>query len=156
MGKSFVPIRVDAGNGAGAPTIRVKMAASQTILEGDPVSISSGVVSLSTAGDSAIFGIAAEAAASEASGDYYMTIYPARRDIIWKATASGTISIANLYTAAASCYDLAGTTGAFTVNVSASLDDIFQIVDIANGVEHGTFGTEVYVKVASTGTTYEV
>lgn len=156
MGESFKPIKVDGGNGGGAPTIRVKMAASQTIAEGDPVSISSGVVSISAAGDSAIFGVAAEAATSEASGDYYMTIYPARRDIIWAATASGTITIANMYTTAANSYDLAGSTGAFTVNLSASSDDIFQIVDIPNGIEHGTFGTSVYVKVTSSGTTYEV
>lgn len=145
MGVSFKPVNADHG---GAETIRVKMAASQTIAEGDPVTISSGVVSIAAAGDSAIFGIAAEAATSESSGDYYMTVYPARPDVIFEGTATGTISIANLYTATASCYDLAGSTGAFTVNLSASADDIFQIVDIPNGIENGTFGTTVHVKVS--------
>lgn len=125
-----------------------KLDASQTIAEGDPLVIASGVVAIAVANSSAsIYGVAAEDATSAASGDYYIKVYPARANARFRATASGTISIANLFTATAACYDLAGTTGAFTVNISATSQDIFKIVDIPNGVEHGTFGTDVIVTV---------
>ena len=145
MAVSFKPVNSDTVQ---ISPIRRKMAASQTIAEGDPVTISSGVVSLAAASCSAIYGFAAEAAESEASGDYYMNIWPAHSDAIFLATASTTISISNIDTATADCYDLAGTTGAFTVNVGATGDDIFRIVDIPGGIEHGTFETAVYVKVS--------
>lgn len=125
-----------------------KLAASQTILEGDPLTISSGVVSIAVENSSAsIYGFAAEDASSESSGDYYIKVYPARVNAKFRAIANATISIANIGTATASCYDLAGTTGAFYVNVGASSQDLFKIVDIPNGIEHGTFGTDVIVTV---------
>ena len=141
MAISFRPVN-------GNDTITAKLAASQTIAEGDPVTISSGVVSIAVANSSAsIYGFAAEDATSESSGDYYIKLYPAKVNAKFRATASGTISIANIGTATAACYDLAGTTGAFTVNVSATSQDLFKIVDIPNGIEHGTFGTDVIVLV---------
>ena len=142
MGISFSPV------GNGAPTLRWKMAASQTIAKGDPVIMSSGLLAIAVANNStAILGFAAESVTSASSGNYYMDIWLATNNAKFKATASGTIAVTNFFTATGDCYDLAGTTGAFTVNKSASSQDLFQIVGMPDGIEHGTLGTTCYVIV---------
>ena len=142
MGVSFYPV------GNGAPTLRWKMAASQIIAKGDPVILSSGLVAIAVANSSAaILGFAAESVTSAASGNYYIDIWLAKGDTKFKATASTTVAITDFFTATASCFDLAGTTGSFTVNLAASSQDIFQVVGTPDGIENGTLSTTCYVIV---------
>ena len=138
----FIPI------GNGAPTLRWKMAASQTIKKGDPVILASGLVAIAVASSStAILGFAAESVTSAASGSYYIDIWLATNNAKFKAIASTNVAITNFFTASALCFDLAGTTGAWTVNLAASTQDLFQIVGIPDGIEHGTLGTTCYIVV---------
>ena len=139
----FIPI------GNGAPTLRWKMAASQTIKKGDPVILTGGLVAIAVVANSiAILGVAAESVTSEASGNYYIDVWLATNNAKFKATESANVAITNFFTASADCFDLAGSTGAWTVNLGASLQDLFQIVGIPDGIEHGTLGTTCYIVVS--------
>ena len=138
----FIPI------GNGAPTLRWKMAASQTIKKGDPVILTDGLVAIAVVANSiAILGVAAESVTSAASGNYYIDIWLATNNAKFKAIASTNVAITNFFTASALCFDLAGTTGAWTVNLAANVQALFQIVGIPDGIEHGTLGTTCYIVV---------
>ena len=138
----FIPI------GNGAPTLRWKMAASQTIKKGDPVILTSGLVAIAVAASSAaILGFAAESVTSADSGNYYIDIWLATNNAKFKAIASTNVAITDFFTASALCFDLAGTTGAWTVNLAANVQALFQIVGIPDGIEHGTLGTTCYIVV---------
>lgn len=139
MAISFTPM-------SGTYIKRFKMAASQAIAAGDPVVLNaSGLVEIATTSSTAILGFAIEGVTSEATGDYYISVAVATSESIFKGTASTTVARSNIIV---DYYDLGGSTGAFTVNLAASTNDIFQIVDIPGGMgETASLGTTVYVKV---------
>jgi len=118
------------------------VATTQTLAKGDPVILSSGQIAVAVSNSSAeICGVMAQASASAAAGtlvavyDDPDTVFFARAS----ADASGVAIGAEL--------DLAGTTGAFVVNVAGSTQDLFTFMGVKAGDDNSEVGAHLKVKI---------
>jgi hypothetical protein len=117
----------------GGPPLMMKfpLAASQTIVKGDPLTISNGDLSLATTSSGAIFGVAAEDAVTTASDEATeINVWVADRRNIFRAQGYGAATAA-IYPGAA--YDIYTASGAWKLNFGSQTESVAMIVDWVEG-----------------------
>lgn len=118
------------------------VATTQTLAKGDPVILSSGQVAIAVEASSAeLLGVMAEDAASLTAA-VLVAVYDDPDTVFYARTNADASSVA-IGTHA----DLAGTTGAFTLNVSTSNQDLFCILGTKVGDTNSTVGAHLRVKI---------
>lgn len=126
--KKFFPVRTTHG---GPPLIEEQpVAASQTITRGDPVTISSGELSLGAANSGSFYGVAAESVTTTAADEKTLClVWAATRDTIFSGVSNAkTENIAD----EAVC-DVAVSSGNWTLNIGANVEDIVRIKQHVKG-----------------------
>ena len=111
------------GSGAPPVVLELPVAASQALLLGDAVVLSSGQVAKAGDGTGRLLGIMAQNSASQAAGTL-VEVYAARPEHVWRATASADASALVLNGGRA--FDLTATTQ--TINIADTTGGCVQIL----------------------------
>lgn len=119
--------RRGGGNGSAAITY-FDIADGTEIAQGDPVTLSSGLVVKAVTGD-AILGVAAKPHPPDGiiPGPYYtgkIGVFEADKDTVFVAQADGTLAQANVGVA----YDIAGASGEVEVNLAGTSNGDFVVI----------------------------
>lgn len=125
---------VQKGFGEDAIPHRYPVAASQSIVAGDVVTLdSAGRVIIAVANSTTYLLGVAQTPSKDKDGNYLAVdsdiwVYDNPRQVFEAACTTG--ALADVYTtrSAAACFDLTGTTGAMYVNAAASSQDLFKCV----------------------------
>ena len=118
------------------------VATTQTLAKGDPVILSGGQVAVAVAASSTeLLGVIAQDSESATAGTL-VAVYDDPSTEFFARTNADASSVAIGYHA-----DLAGTTGAFTLNVSASSQDLFCILGTKVGDTNSTVGAHLRCKI---------
>lgn len=138
------------GGVAGPRTLKLAMAASTTITEGDAVVFSSGYVDAASSSSGTIAGVAVETKTTGSGENPRILVIPALPFYLFRANTSGTPTQAMVGT----LVDIEGSTGAMEVNEDATTEQVVQIVDIdRDGYSDNAFGTansDVVIRFART------
>ena len=122
--RGFKPVKTVAGK---TPLIvEFELATSQTIAEGDALTLSSGQAAIATASSGNILGFAAEAKTTGGTAAN-IKMYPAERDTIFEGQTSGTLAQSNL----GSAVDIEGATGVMEINENATTEQVVQLLELA-------------------------
>lgn len=127
------------------PSFLGVVTASQTIVKGDPLTISSGVWSIATGTSGTVDGIALEDATTGGVETANILICPTFPWCMFEAQCSGSYAS----TMVGAVVDIEGSTGAFLVNENATTEQVFQILKRTGDTIDGNYARVIGVFVRS-------
>ena len=141
--KGFQWVKSLISNSLAPITITKKVTVSTTIAIGDAVILSSGYATIGLHNSPTIYGVAAEAVATTASGagsTDTIKIIPATPDNVFRAQCSGTYAI----TQDGTSVDIEGATGVMEINENGTTEKVARIIGLSD-VQNNAIGANSQV-----------